>query len=414
MNARQERGRVIAETCIVQKTGKLWYVPSQSGNGTYTVNLERRYCSCPDFAEWGNDCKHIFAVRFTVTKTERHADGSETVTTTTVEQVQRTTYKQDWPNYNKAQVNSDRHFQEFLAELCAPLPTPAPRRGQRPLPPSDAAFCAVFKTYSTMSARRFMGDLEEAHGNGYVSRVPHFNSVLNFFDTEDSTNILHGFVARSAAPLVAVETSFAVDSTGFSGAHYARWFDEKYGKPKQKQEWMKLHAMVGVKTNVVTACKVTDQTGADAPQLPELVELTAKQFRIEEVSADKAYTSRANFDAVNKWEGQFYPQFKKNATGGVGGAYEKAYHLMCLNRDDYLTHYHKRSNVEASFSSLKRLFGSSLRSKTPRTMANEILARVVCFNVTCVIHEMYALGINPEFVLKPRCTTNQPPAQRLL
>ena len=32
------------------------------------------------------------------------------------------------------------------------------------------------------------------------------------------------------------------------------------------------------------------------------------------------------------------------------------------------------------------------RLKSMRTMTNELLAKVVCFNITCVIHEMYALG----------------------
>jgi hypothetical protein len=69
--------------------------------------------------------------------------------------------------------------------------------------------------------------------------------------------------------------------------------------------------------------------------------------------------------------------------------------------------------VESSFSAIKRLFGSSLRSKTDRTMRNELLARVIGYNITCVIHEMYKMGVNPEFVVKPRCTTNEPPAQQL-
>jgi len=142
--------------------------------------------------------------------------------------------------------------------------------------------------------------------------------------------------------------------------------------------------------------------GADCPQLPELVNQTAKQFTIGEVVADKAYTSLDNFNAVNAVDGQFFPMFKKNATGGVGGAYQKAFHLFSLNRDDYMRKYHQRSNAESSFSALKRLFGSSLRSKSERTMRNELLARVVGYNITCVIHEMYKMGVNPEFVVRPR------------
>lgn len=415
MNLREQRGRVIAETCTIIKAGKLWRVPSQSGGGTYSVNLERGYCSCPDHAENGFDCKHIFAVRFAVTKTERHADGSETTTTVTVEK--KTTYRQDWPNYNRAQVNEHRHFQAFLADICGTLPAPAPRRGQKPIHPADASFCAVYKVYSTMSARRFMGDLDEARDNGFVNHVPHFNSVLNFFDRPESTPILHDFVAKSAAPLTGVETAFATDSTGFAGARHERWFDEKYGREKSEVKWLKLHATIGVKTNVVTACSVTEKDGigtGDASQFPALAAKTAEQFDVKEMSADKAYASRENCEAMEKIGGQFYPAFRANATGEVGGAYKKVFHLMKLNEENYMAHYHKRSNIESTFSAMKRKFGDNLRSKTTLAMTNEILARVVAYNLTCVIQAMYELGIDPDFVIKPRCTTNEPPAQRLL
>jgi hypothetical protein len=44
------------------------------------------------------------------------------------------------------------------------------------------------------------------------------------------TPILIAMIRESAAPLAAVETTFAADSTGFSTCQYKRWFDEKYGK----------------------------------------------------------------------------------------------------------------------------------------------------------------------------------------
>jgi predicted nucleic acid-binding Zn finger protein len=110
--ARQERGRKIADTCKIEQRGKLWAVPSQSGDRHYLVNLQREYCNCPDFIERGEPCKHIYAARIVVTKNERHADGSETVSTLTVEaKVERKSYPQDWANYNRAQVNEHRLFQ---------------------------------------------------------------------------------------------------------------------------------------------------------------------------------------------------------------------------------------------------------------------------------------------------------------
>ena len=410
MDARELRGKAIAETCTIIQEGKVWRVPSQSGNGTYLVSLSRSYCNCPDHEETGVVCKHLHAVRLTASRSVKEADGTTTTETLTVE---RKTYQQaDWPAYNRGQVNEHRHFQSLLADLCRTLPAAEGKRGRgRPrLSQSDAAFCAIYKTYSTMSARRFMGDLDAAAERGYVGRVPHFNSVLNFFDSEAATDIMQDFVTLSAAPMVGLETQFAIDGTGFSGARYEKWFDEKWGAPKSKAAWVKLHAVVGTRTNVVAACAVTDKEQHDSPMLPQLVAEAARQFGIKELSADKAYCGRDNFAATEAVGATFYPAFKKSATGGVGGAYAKAFHAFQMNKDEYLAHYHLRSNVESAFSAIKRKFGECTRAKNDRTMKNEVLAKVVCYNVCEVISTAYELGVAPMIGLQPGCTNNPHPA----
>jgi transposase len=162
-------------------------------------------------------------------------------------------------------------------------------------------------------------------------------------------------------------------------------------------EWVKVHIICGVKTNVVAAVEILDQMAGDAPRLPPLVEAAAKGFRIAEVSADAAYASRDNFDAVAAAGGTLYAAFHCNASGRVGGLFGKMFHLFCLNREDYLKHYHKRSNVESTFSMVKRKFGDSLRSKTDTAMKNEALAKILCHNLCCLISAWYELGIEPLF-----------------
>jgi transposase len=104
--------------------------------------------------------------------------------------------------------------------------------------------------------------------------------------------------------------------------------------------------------------------------------------------------------------GTLHAAFKSNTTGSVGGLFEKMFHLFCLNREDYLRHYHKRSNVESTFSMVKWKFGDSLRSKTDTALVNETLAKLLTHNIVCVIHEMYELGIDPQFGAK--APTNEP------
>ena len=94
---------------------------------------------------------------------------------------------------------------------------------------------------------------------------------------------------------------------------------------------------------------------------------------------------------------QAFIAFKSNTTGACGGAFEKAFHYFQFNQDDYMEHYHKRSNVESTFSAIKRKFGDSVLSKTDVAMANEVLAKILCHNICCLIMEQETLGIVPVF-----------------
>ena len=91
---------------------------------------------------------------------------------------------------------------------------------------------------------------------------------------------------------------------------------------------------------------------------------------------------------------------KKNAVGSARGSsmWKKMYHYFQLNRDELLKHYHKRSNIESTNSAIKRKFGETLKSKNRTAQENELLAKIVAYNLTVVIHEMYENVINPEFL----------------
>lgn len=402
-DARKERGREIAERCKVTRMGAEWFVPSQSGSGKYVVCLDPELprCTCPDWELREMDCKHIHAVRYTVEK-HANADGTTTVTETltvsaTVEK--KTTYRQNWPAYNAAQSVEKDRVQALLADLLrgAAEPERKPTRGQKPHTVRDSLFAMVFKVYSTFSSRRFSSDLREAHERGHLSRVIPGMKTVQFMEDETFTPILKQLVHASSLPLRAVERDFAIDSSGFGSCRFERWIDEKYGTPRKKAVWVKCHIACGVKTNIVTAVRILDKDAADSPQFVPLVKETADGFTIGEVSADKAYGSLANFEAIAGHGGTGFIAFKENTTGAVGGHFEKAFHYFSFKRDEYLQHYHKRSNVESTFSMVKRKFGDAVRSKTDTAMVNEVLCKLLAHNLCVLIQEEHELGIDPVF-----------------
>src|SRR4029079_1828528 len=129
---------------------------------------------------------------------------------------------------------------------CRDLPEPERKGcGRKPHTVRDSVFSMVLKVYSTFSGRRFASDLREAHKRGYLSREIPGLKVATFMENTDFAPILKALVARSALPLRAVETDFAIDSSGFSTDRSERWIEEKYGTPRKKCMWVKVHIACG-------------------------------------------------------------------------------------------------------------------------------------------------------------------------
>jgi transposase len=400
MDARAERGLEIAATMRIVRKGSAWLVPSQSGKGRYTVcpDPEAPHCTCPDHETRGVKCKHIFAVEYAIRREDR-SDGTTTVTeTVTVRETVQKTYPQDWRAYNAAQTHEKEFFLELLRDLCSGVTEFERSKTGRPrLPTRDVIFAACYKIYSTVSARRFMSDLRDATHKGYLSRLPHFNSIFNYLENPELTSILRAMITETSLPLVAVESDFAADSSGFTSSRFVRWFDHKYGGPRQQHEWVKVHLMCGVRTNIVTAVEIHDKNASDTPLLPDLVNATATHFRMREVSADKGYSSVNNLTAIAAHNAVPYIAFKSIHTGSSGGLWQKMFHYFQFRREEFLTHYHKRSNVESTFSMIKAKFRDHVRSKTDIAMKNEVLCKIICHNICCLIQEIHELGITAEF-----------------
>jgi transposase len=412
MNAREERGLVIAAVCKLRFEKGEWVVPSQSvGDKTYRVHIPSQTCTCPDHQETGNKCKHLYAAEYTFRR-EVNADGSisETKTFTFTE---KKTYKQNWAAYDAAQSVEKDRLQELLFDLTRGIEEPERHIGGRtPHSRRDSVFAMAFKVYCLFSARRFSSDLRQAHARGFLSRSIPGVKVNKFFRNPEFTPILKSLIVQSSLPLKAVESSFAIDSSGFGSSKFERWFDHKYGVNRTKTVWVKTHIACGVKTNVVTAVRILDKDAADSPQFAPLVKETATHFSVGEVSADKAYASVENFETVAGCGGTGYLAFKANATGGAGGLYEKMFHYFQFNKEEYMARYHKRSNVESTFSMMKRKFGDAVRARHDVGMVNEVLCKILCHNICVLIQEQHELGIETVFWKdKPSAVTCPPPPQ---
>jgi transposase len=402
MNIREQKGLQIAQRAHIKRDGNLWLVPSQSGHGKYKVDAEAESCSCPDYDFRRQPCKHIYAVQVTIEQTKTTVTENGKTTTTETVKVTRKTYAQVWPAYNAAQTHEKSYLQYLLHQLCQGVGEPAQMNGRPRLPLEDMIFAMVFKVYSTVSARRFMSDLRDAHGKGYISKLPCYNSIFNYFESDMLTPYLQMLIEESSLPLASIEKDFAVDSSGFSTCRFVQWMHAKYSEPHliEKKDWLKCHLICGTKTNVVTAVEITSRYAGDSTYFKPLVEATKQNFVMQEVSADKAYLSSNNLQTVVDAQAMPYIPFKANSKGNDkrhSALWKQMYHFYSYNTERFMQSYHKRSNVETTFSMIKAKFGDALRSRTERAQINEILCKVLCHNIVVLIQSMYELNLKPKF-----------------
>jgi transposase len=402
---REQRGLVIAAKAKLQQSGDgRWFVPSQTQRRGlyYTVKPDatKPHCSCPDFTARQLRCKHLYAVEI-VTQRELTFD-EETQTQTITETVTvKQTYKQEWTAYNQAQTHEKERFLSLLAELCQGIEEPIQTFGRPRIPLAEVVFANTYKVYSTVSGRRFTSDLRDAQAKGYLTRTPHYTSLSRYLENPMLTPFLKQLIEESSLPLQAVESDFAVDSSGFTTCRFVQWTKAKYTDPTlmERHDWIKVHLMCGVKTNIVTSIEVTDAYVNDCPQFEALVNTTGRNFTMSQVSADKAYLSKDNLQVVADHHAQPFIAFKANSKSSKNHSaiWKRMFHFYSFNQARFMQCYHKRSNVETTFHMIKSKFGDRLRSKTRTAQVNEALCKVLAHNLCCLIQSIYELGIEPTF-----------------
>ncbi len=370
-----------------------YLVPSQSRNsGSYFVDLMAGSCTCPDHEENGVRCKHIWAVLI-VRREVTLPDGTKFVTE------EKRVYSQNWPAYRRARMTEKAMFEKLLRALCNGVQQPKYKGNGRPaLPLADVIFAAGLKTYTLFSGDRATSDIVCAKERGLTDVVPHPNTVFRILRTPETIPILRTLIDESARPLRMLETHVAIDGTGIGTGRYIRWEDTKWGKEMRKNKWVKLHMMIGVRTQIITAAEVTDGNKNDSPFLPKLLQETSANFDVKNVSADMGYLSRENLRAIVEIGAVPTIPFKVNSVADEKDElWTRLLAFYTFNRPQFDAVYHQRSLTESTFSSIKRVLGANVKAKSPEGQFAEVYLKVLCHNIRVLVCSIHELGIEPHF-----------------
>ena len=410
-NLRQKGSRLLSlfPDAVKHKDSGKFQVRSETGYGSYQVEdqIDKWVCECRYFKEESEVCKHIAAVwllldRMTGTEIE-------------IEETKpKTQSKQNWSAYTAAQIAELRLFDPLLWELVRDIADPAePQTRDRPRTGFPLQlFCAIRKVASMYGCRKSYEFFDTARKKGLLDFAPNYAVPSRILNRSDLTPVLEDLVSAAALPLSAVEDyiTVAVDSSGFRTNSYGFYRQEKYGSSR-KNIWLKTSILIGCRTHAILRAAVTGNDIGDAPLFPLLVKgAIGAGFEIGEATADKGYLSRENYNLGPELGINVFIPFKVDSTSKSKGSAEwkKKYHMFHLKRDEFDSHYHRRSNVESVFSAMKTRFGETLKSKNRTAQINEAYCKIIAYNIAVQIHEMFEHGVDIH-VIPPDIDNHGPP-----
>lgn len=316
------------------------------------------------------------------------------------------TYPQNWVLYGIATSQEKLMFFTILQDAVDHLLIEHEYKGNgRPAAfYGDIVKSLCIKSYHGYSSWTLESELHIAQAMGIIDIV-HKRSTLNkYLQSAKIGDLLDKLYKTIAEPLKDVEAYFATDATGISASYgNTSWMKLRRTKEEKKhrKEFRKLYIITGCKTNCVCAAKVTEGTEHESPHFKGLLKETAKVFNIKELSADAGYLSRENVEAISKIGSVPFIMGRKNVNVPIKGrasAWGAMLRLWKKHQMFFAEHYHRRSNVESTFSMLKRKHGAFCRAKKPISQENEILCKIVCHNAVVLAEALLSYDLRGGFL----------------
>jgi len=287
-----------------------------------------------------------------------------------------------WKDADKAQIakgrsNAPENLVDIAdAELKALNENKGRGRRYEIAPIILAVIWSYYCSLTSHSFRSLQGWSEETLEERFGVRIPHYSTICKY------ASKLKTVVSPAAEFLKGKALTTAADSTGIGSRTTGLWRHFVWGSTRG---WLKLHALVDVDTGIVIAYTVTDEKTSDQSQLLGLVDAAVKAgFTITKVLADGAYDTYDNWNGMDDREIEFIANIRDNArTAAKCPARTKhVKYIRKHGKKEWYEHvgYTIRWKVETAFSSLKKLFGESLRAKSTERLNNELDWRIGSYN----------------------------------
>lgn len=212
----------------------------------------------------------------------------------------------------------------------------------------------------------------------YIQTRDRKSRVARHLGDEALTPLLKRMVEESARPLVAMESHFAVDGACVGWDRAAR------------RPWgMQYHLACGANTGVVGAVETAGPAANGCSLLPKLLQTVSENFpSATEVSADREYLSRGNFEVAAALGVDLYIPFKKNSLPNrcryQSPAWDEALRLYRDDHEEFLRRYRPHVVVESVLATIKAEVLVCTGAGSDTAQLNKVLIEAVARNVRIV------------------------------
>lgn len=236
-------------------------------------------------------------------------------------------------------------------------------------PESFILFASVIYSFFRMPYRQL---------EGFIDKLGMF--VPGLISADYTT--LHRRISKSALhiPIPEDDVIVAVDSTGMKVTNRGEWMREKHGRVRRG--WLKVHVAVDVESKKLLSIEVTEEKIADSEVLRPLL----KNVNIEDGLMDGAFDTNDAFNFM-KEKGVDCPGIKIRENAVVGEELSPRSNAVL----DYLKNgykgwkqkhqYGRRWAAEGYFSSVKRIFGETVRASSISGMISETKRLFILYNM---------------------------------
>lgn len=225
-------------------------------------------------------------------------------------------------------------------------------------------------------------DIDFIRKAGYVDKLPKKSTIKQYENSGLVETLLHRMIQFLAKKTLEKDSTVCIDSTLFLEITRRNTLSAN-GKLINEKRWIKAHMISGSRTRLVLGIHITPSTVHDLQVFKPLLKQYCSKYGVPcVITADRAYCARSAANAAASVG--VVPHFKIKKYTALKGKGCPAWYQMVSsyynNREEYLLNYRARHNIEACFLVLKNRFGSVCWTKRFQSQANEILAKVVCYN----------------------------------